>query len=419
MQIKKSLLALLVLICFFLISAKESYAFVEPISFQAGGCYSTANTGDYFPINRARDFYDVNSGGYSIGTSTYKVNLCKSTNSGASWTSSGVSGLITDGHITGYTGTSDGWYWVYIYDGTGGTTATVGGYMSFSILGGVITINPDYFTGMTDSENSRFTTFTVDPTTGYATVTGHWTASSTPTESQQIHFWQSSPVFGKESFVSLTATTTGDFRFSFPFKDSTFQISATSTSYTLGTDVLFHAEIYQLYSNYNAFENSGTPPLLLTATTTSLSSTTTVSVNSQRSLLGLPEPAECGLTALTGCLKNAGVWLFYPSQDSVDSFRGLSGTLSGKFPFAYAYEINELRQELFGALNTSTTTISLNFKIIPGHATSTLTLLSSSMLSAVPYSGTIKTILAWILWLLAIEYVYYRVIRAHDPHTPS
>jgi len=397
---------------------------MEPPSFQSGGCYSNASTGDYYPINRDRTFFQSSSAGYAIGTSTFRGFVCYSYDQGATWAVTGaLPSNTTIGELQHFTPTSNpmqnGWYWLYVYDGTGGLSATVGGYISWSVSGGVVTSNPDYFTGMTDSENSRFTSFTINPTTGYATLTGHWTASSSPSETQKLTFWQSSSVFGVESQISVFATTTGDFRFSFPFKDSSFQISATSTSYTLGTDTTFHAEIYQLYSNYDPFNNTGTPPILLTSTTTSLSATSTVSVNNQRSLLGLPEPAECGLTAITGCIKNAGVWLFYPSRDSVDSFKELGSSLSGKFPFAYAYEINDLRQELFNAVNTGTTTIALNFKIIPGHATSTLTLLSSDMLSAVPYSGTIKTILAWILWLLAIEYIYYRVIRAHDPHTPS
>jgi len=185
--------------------------------------------------------------------------------------------------------------------------------------------------------------------------------------------------------------------------------------------VTFYGEIYQLYDGFNPFSNTGTPPLLLTSTSTSITATSSVTVDSSnpRSLSGLPEPADCSLSAITGCIKNAAVWLFYPSSDSVDSFKGLSDTLSGKFPFAYAYGINTMRLELFEAAQTSTTTISLNFKIIPGHATSTLTLLSPTLLSNVPYSSTVKTILGWILWLLGIEYIYYRVLRSHDPNTPS
>jgi len=127
---------------------------------------------------------------------------------------------------------------------------------------------------------------------------------------------------------------------------------------------------------------------------------------------------ECSITSITGCLKNAGIWLFYPSSQKIEQFKSLSTDLQTKFPFAYAYGVNQMRQELFSASSTPQT-ISLTFKIIPGHGTSTLELISQSKLSAVPYANTVKTILGWILWLLAIEYIYYRVIRAHDPNTPS
>lgn len=274
--------------------------------------------------------------------------------------------------------------------------------------------------GVAPNTTTRFITFVVNPTAGTVTATGYWTASTTSNQSQELRFWQVSPNLGQEAYASRLATTTGNFSFSFPYRDTTFQISATSTSYTLGTNTTFHAEIYQLYSGFNIFTYTGTLPSLITSTSTSVTATTTATVvsNNPRSLSGLPEPSDCGLSAITGCIKNAVVWLFYPSSDSVDSFKNLSSTLSGKFPFAYAYGINAMRMELFEATQTSTTTISLNFKIIPGHGTSTLTLLSPALLNAVPYSSTVKTILGWILWLLGIEYIYYRVLRSHDPNTP-
>lgn len=272
---------------------------------------------------------------------------------------------------------------------------------------------PDYST--------RFSSFVVDASSHSVTATGYWTASATSSESQELRFYQVSPTLGQESYVSLVATTTGNFHFTFPYLDTSFQISATSSSYSLGPSTSFHGEIYQLYSGFNPFSNTGTPPILLTSTSTSVQATTTATVvsNNPRSLSGLPEPADCSLGAITGCIKNAGVWLFYPSSDAIDSFKSLGTTLSGKFPFAYAYGINTLRQELFGAVATSSQTISLSFKLIPGHGTSTLELLSQSKLSAVPFAGLIKQILGWLLWLLGVEYIYYRVIRSHDSQTPS
>jgi len=347
--------------------------------------------------------------GYFFECGNYPtINSHLGDNSGGFFTFSSLNGLDLDGYL-GTCPTGDIWVeftsasqlWYSQWNKSGGTWGTGAGTPA--------------------DTSTRFISFTVNQSAGTVLATGYWTASATSSQSQELRFWQISPVLGQESYASRIATTTGNFSFTFPYVDSSFQISATSTSYTLGSGTTFHGEIYQLYDGFNPFNNTGTPPLLLTSTSTQITATSTVTVDSSnsRSLSGLPEPSDCSLSAITGCIKNAAVWLFYPSSESVDSFKGLSDTLSGKFPFAYAYGINTMRLELFNAAQTSTTTISLNFKIIPGHATSTLTLLSPTLLSNVPYSSTVKTILGWILWLLGIEYIYYRVLRSHDPNTPS
>lgn len=111
--------------------------------------------------------------------------------------------------------------------------------------------------------------------------------------------------------------------------------------------------------------------------------------------------------------------LFYPTNESVQKFSYLNTSLDNKFPFAYLEEVKVLRNELFDATQTGTTTINLRFKIIPGAGTSTLQLLSKQKLEAVPYASTVKTILGWLLWLQALGYIYYRVLRSHDSNTPS
>lgn len=340
-------------------------------------------------------------------------NIWQTTISGCSGNIGGIQVFSNISNTTNFDGAVTGGV---TFDGTG--TFMSDGLVAFQVCdsGGCT----GGFTPPVVDLSTRYTSFTINQPAGTVTATGYWTASATSTQSQELRFWQVSPILGQESYASRIATTTGNFSFTFPYVDSSFQISATSTSYTLGSGVVFYSEIYQLYDGFNPFSNTGTPPLLLTSTSTSLTATSTVTVDSSdpRSLSGLPEPADCSLSAITGCIKNAAVWLFYPSSDSVDSFKGLSDTLSGKFPFAYAYGINTMRQELFEAAQTSSTTISLTFKIIPGAGTSTLTLLSPALLSAVPYSNTVKIILGWILWLLGIEYIYYRTLRSHDPNTP-
>jgi len=410
MQIKKLLLAPLVLICFFLISVSEAKAAEFSVSIDR---YLDGAT----PASRLEAYTGTTL------TSGNNFNFCAT---------SGGGGCIQN--IYSYGNPLPGTAWVAytcgsgVYSGSGWTwcDGTIA-YVINSGTGDYAQVTYDgtqwHSTGdIPDDTSTRFTAFTISTTTQTATITGYWTASSTSqSNTQELRFWQSSPTLGLENQQNLYATTTGNFSFTFPYLDTSFQISATSTSFTLGTDTSFFAEIYQLSGSYNPFSNTGTPPILLAATTTSVSATTspTVISNNPRSLSGLPEPEDCSLGNLTGCIKNAGVWLFYPSSDSINSFKGLSDTLSGKFPFAYAYGMNALRMELFNAVQTSTTSISLTFKIIPGHGTSTLELLSASKLTAVPYSGTVKIILGWILWLLGVEYIYYRVLRSHDSSTPS
>jgi len=41
------------------------------------------------------------------------------------------------------------------------------------------------------------------------------------------------------------------------------------------------------------------------------------------------------------------------------------------------------------------------------------------MLEGIPLSSEVKTILTWLLWFMVAEFVYYRVIRAHDVNTPK
>jgi len=140
--------------------------------------------------------------------------------------------------------------------------------------------------------------------------------------------------------------------------------------------------------------------------------TTTVSTSTQETLPGSPQPIDCDALDIACHLKNAMVWLLWPSQDSVDAFQSL--TLETTWPFSYAYEIGTIREELFTATETGTSTIGVT---VPGFGT--ITFLSKDMMENVPYSGLVKTILGWILWFMFAEYVYYRVVRAHDNNTPA
>jgi len=99
-----------------------------------------------------------------------------------------------------------------------------------------------------------------------------------------------------------------------------------------------------------------------------------------------------------------------PASTTMQNFKSL--TLENRFPFAYAYDIGAMRNDLFNAPDAGTTTIAVT---VPGFGT--LTFLSAAMIAAVPFAATIKTILAALMWLLAAEFIYLTVIRSHNPNT--
>jgi len=398
------LLALLVLGGSFLISEKAHAAAIFGTfdsSIGQGPLSNPCDLGgptDYGPVAVA------SSSGYIIGTGRMGSSPCTVPNP----TNYGIT--LTN-FSTGYP-LIDGSYYVYWYSDQARTNLVK--TVFYSIAGGAYVAGSGFvFEGQT-----QFYSFTIDQAHGLVNATGYWSASTSPAASQQLYFVESTPAFSQVAAYSYVATTTGNFNFSFPYVDSSFKISATSTSYSLGSSMLFSAKIFQNYASYDPFNASGTEPVLLAATSTSLAATSTVTVDtsSSVSLSGLPEPSDCGVTALTGCIKNAAVWLFYPTSASIAQWSNLS--LRGKFPFEYAYQIGDIRQTLLSASSTAATSVNVPLWKLPSQATSSLVMMSSALIAAVPYSATVKTIVTAILYLMMAEYVYYRILKTHDTNTP-
>jgi len=110
-------------------------------------------------------------------------------------------------------------------------------------------------------------------------------------------------------------------------------------------------------------------------------------------------------------------YLIIPTSGSSSPSEGFKElTLANSFPFAYAYQIGDLRNELFNSSSTATTTIGVTV----GSSTSAwhITFLSKEMIAAIPLSGYVKTVLGWLLWFMLAELIYYQVIRVHDQNTP-
>jgi len=265
---------------------------------------------------------------------------------------------------------------------------------------------------------TRIDYFFVHTDTQLVDIGGYMTGSSTASTTQRLVFYQTSPSLGQESTITVNASSTGSFLYHFPFLSINFQINATNTSPTLSSATTLVGKIYQIYSDFDPFSNTGTTQTLLVATSTSIAASSTASVDtgSALSLSGLPDQ-PCSLTQFSGCIKNAFVWLLYPSSDSLDQCSGIS--FQGKFPYVYMYQLGAIRSNFLSASSTAPTALTINIWKIPGQATSTLTLISESMVASVPFAGTINTVLLGLIWLLTAEFIYYRVIRIHDTHTPS
>jgi len=107
--------------------------------------------------------------------------------------------------------------------------------------------------------------------------------------------------------------------------------------------------------------------------------------------------------------------LVTPASTTMQKFALL--TLANSFPFAYAYQLGELRSLLFGdATSSPMATTSLS---VPVGTIGTLTLISKSQLAAFSLSPFIKWLIALTFWFLLAELIYYQVIRAHDKTTPT
>lgn len=130
-------------------------------------------------------------------------------------------------------------------------------------------------------------------------------------------------------------------------------------------------------------------------------------------------PQPCGISDLSGCFQNALAALFYPKSSPGSTFAAISDEARGKFPFVYIYQLGAIRTSLLSASSTAPTGLTVNIWKIPGQATSTIELISQTKVASVPFSGTIYTVLTWLIWLLMAEYIYVRVIKMHDTTTPS
>lgn len=102
-------------------------------------------------------------------------------------------------------------------------------------------------------------------------------------------------------------------------------------------------------------------------------------------------------------------YLFVPSNNSFAQYRTL--TLADSFPFAYAYQLPDIKDALYNNANLEDQAITV--EILGGE----LTFLSRDMVAAVPFAPTIREMLSAVMWFLLAYALYKMVIKAHDSNT--
>lgn len=270
-----------------------------------------------------------------------------------------------------------------VCNGWSGCDYNASGYAFFSISSGnVVPNNPD--------TSTHFTSFTISTSTQTVNVQGYWNATTTPGVSEQLEFYQYNPILGKESYITQTATTSGSFNFDFPYL--TIPTPAGTTTAPITATTTFFANIYKIDSSYyNPFgvQSSLYSTLLVATSSTLTGSTTSYTLDTSRAIALYPE-YECSIGSMIGCIKNAGIALFYPSQDILDNYKGFFDKIQTKAPFGYFYIVKE---QIDGLSATSTPSFSI---VIPAH-------LKSSIFDP------IDTALATILPIFFLFNIYKRI----------
>jgi len=121
---------------------------------------------------------------------------------------------------------------------------------------------------------------------------------------------------------------------------------------------------------------------------------------------------ECSITQIGNCISNAFVYLFFPSQTALNSFTILGDQLDIRFPFAYVFDTLDVFQILFETAQTESLDLTLPFATYGD-----ITLISEEMLSEIPMSDTIKTLLTYILWIMFMLQMYNRTRNIFNSQT--
>lgn len=120
---------------------------------------------------------------------------------------------------------------------------------------------------------------------------------------------------------------------------------------------------------------------------------------------GTIEYRDCGLTDISGCIINAGIYLTVPDQTVIKKFKDIPNTLNNKFPFVYVNQFSNALDTLYSGTGASSS-ISYEFGEL-----GTMTLISVEQLEAVPYQPWLRAILGYLMWIMFAVLIYNRSLK--------
>jgi len=110
-------------------------------------------------------------------------------------------------------------------------------------------------------------------------------------------------------------------------------------------------------------------------------------------------------SGLTWAICKTAVYLFYPSQSSIDDVKNLfTTTMSTKAPFVYVTQVSTIFGSMFTQSSVTSGTITVN--ILGG----SLDLISVAQLQAVPFLALFRSLFSAIIWVVTALYIYRRTL---------
>lgn len=285
-------------------------------------------------------------------------------------------------------------YWLIAIDSVGHQTSSLDGLAFWGAASPHWLAYIAFYSGsgVPPDTSSRIDSFSFSTTTAQATITGYWNATTTPYITERLTFWQFSDTLGEENREQLIATTTGAFSFTFDFSDPyAWGLDEGSTT-PIYTSFTLNASLDQYDETNYVFPYGGRIIDNIDAISYTLYAAdydASDFISTPRDLALYPE-YECDLFHLSGCLKNAAIWLFYPTQDALDSWTTLKTTLETKAPIGYFYSV---KNAVVGLSATSTPSFNI---VIPAHLKTY-------------FFDPFDTGVAGILWLFFIFHFYKRL----------